>query len=963
MHLLAERRLPRRSFTCVLLSAWIASGCTATTQQPEPSEPSPDASVNHPDASQPITDAGIPDRDASTPDLDASTPELDASTPGTDAAAQRLDAAVDVDATVEVDAGQEPDAGYQGPTPCDVVDQLLAPKCARCHPGTGQVDFSTAMALNALVGRESEQYPGELFVVPGNPESSLLYRKIGGNIDGLGDPMPLGGSTTTEERDVVYQWIALGALPVTCESAQPDAGVPGDAGVPEGDAGQGDGGEPGVDGGTGLPPSVCDVVERVLGPRCTGCHDGAYQRDFREGAARTALVSQESTLYPGNFLVVPGDPANSLLYRKVTGDLAGVGASMPPGSTLNAGELSVIREWILGGASVDCGAVPVTELVPLSPEAHLNRVAMALTGTRPTAAELAAVRADPNAVDDIMDAYMRRPQFGETIQELHNDALLLKTTMLFQLLFPAIEELKDLKNLDARYNDMSFVTRSILEAPLRTAEFIVVTDRPYTEVVTGNYVVSNPAHQAVYGDGSVQDHLFYGIAETSAVGSAYQYSEDPYGLGADGDFDVHRWMDGRGAAGIISDNSFFHRWMSAGVNYNRGRANQVTKAFLCYDFLSQPVDLTSEGGLDLSDPDAVANAVKDPSTSCWGCHATLDPIASYMQEWRPLYIPSIAGSDGYPFPMRSQLFAEYFANLATGGSWMNSRPPGYFAATTEEPNPPPVDYDFNGRIDIGDLGAQIADDPRFATCTVKRFYSFFTQTSLNDVPAAVVDELVPVFTGNNFSAKTLIKAIMMSERFRASHTATAVGADEINGILRARPSQLARVYQAATGVTLAFPLSDFILTLTTRPDEEGLPYGMTDYMRDSFIGFRELAGDTDSFIVTRPVTTFTAGTHSANRWLGNFGGYYAVILEASVPLASRRLFTTAEMFDPSETAVRTLLVELHLKLFGQEVTADSPEVDEAYALWTSLYALSGDIGRTWHHVLSAFLQDARTFTY
>src|SRR5207237_1419429 len=86
--------------------------------------------------------------------------------------------------------------------------------------------------------------------------------------------------------------------------------------------------------------------------------------------------------------------------------------------------------------------------------------------------------------------------------------------------------------------------------------------------------------------------------------------------------------------------TLYHRWRSAGFNYNRGRANMISRAFLCHDYLTS--DIVVDTSIDLSDPDVVANAVVQ-NKSCAGCHHTLDPLASYL------------------FPMRPQLHGEFVA--------------------------------------------------------------------------------------------------------------------------------------------------------------------------------------------------------------------------------------------------------------------------------------------------------------
>src|SRR2546421_294480 len=88
--------------------------------------------------------------------------------------------------------------------------------------------------------------------------------------------------------------------------------------------------------------------------------------------------------------------------------------------------------------AVGCGA-DVTAPVPdadvgstvvfLTPTQHLTRASLALRGVRPSIDDLHAVAADPTQLAAIVDRYLATPEFGATIMDLHNDALLLRTEL------------------------------------------------------------------------------------------------------------------------------------------------------------------------------------------------------------------------------------------------------------------------------------------------------------------------------------------------------------------------------------------------------------------------------------------------------------------------------------------------------------------------------------------------------
>jgi hypothetical protein len=70
-------------------------------------------------------------------------------------------------------------------------------------------------------------------------------------------------------------------------------------------------------------------------------------------AAYGNLVNRGSRLRPGETLVIPGDPANSYLVRKLEGgpDITGLRMPRNTGPFLTSGQMAVIRRWIEQGAA------------------------------------------------------------------------------------------------------------------------------------------------------------------------------------------------------------------------------------------------------------------------------------------------------------------------------------------------------------------------------------------------------------------------------------------------------------------------------------------------------------------------------------------------------------------------------------------------------------------------------------
>jgi hypothetical protein len=90
---------------------------------------------------------------------------------------------------------------------------------------------------------------------------------------------------------------------------------------------------------------------------CVQCHTDqgrtpASGLTLLEGRAYQQLVGRASLGRPGAVLVVPGDPDNSYLVKKLEGtDIAGQRMPRGNGPFLTEGQMIVIRRWIRDGAA------------------------------------------------------------------------------------------------------------------------------------------------------------------------------------------------------------------------------------------------------------------------------------------------------------------------------------------------------------------------------------------------------------------------------------------------------------------------------------------------------------------------------------------------------------------------------------------------------------------------------------
>ncbi|HEV7763840.1 MAG TPA: hypothetical protein VGQ76_02445 [Thermoanaerobaculia bacterium] len=114
--------------------------------------------------------------------------------------------------------------------------------------------------------------------------------------------------------------------------------------------------------GGGQPPdpsaTFTRVQNEVFTPTCTtiACHDPLGQQSqlvLTAGRAYASTVNVPSVEMPSLLRIKPNEPADSYLYRKITG--AGITGDRMPLSqpSLSEAQLALVRDWIRRGAPND----------------------------------------------------------------------------------------------------------------------------------------------------------------------------------------------------------------------------------------------------------------------------------------------------------------------------------------------------------------------------------------------------------------------------------------------------------------------------------------------------------------------------------------------------------------------------------------------------------------------------------
>lgn len=395
-------------------------------------------------------------------------------------------------------------------------------------------------------------------------------------------------------------------------------------------------------------------------------------------------------------------------------------------------------------AELAAPAGPPSIFVPLDQRRLARRVSIDLRGRLPTVEELASV--PDGGVDALIESWMAEPSLEAHLVDVFAEDWLLRLDRL------RVEP----KEFGFTPEDGYAFTRSVGDEPAHLIAHVVAHDRPFTEIVTADYTLTNAL---------LREMLPVELAE--APGTA--------------EWEVSRYTDGRPANGILATSGLWLRYHTTIFNYNRGRAAALARLLLCYDIAGRPVIFQ---GLDDESTEGLVEAVRsDPG--CISCHASMDPLAGTLFGFWPY--EDLDGRELVTYhPERERL-----SEQTTGST------PGYFGT--------PVTA-------AGQLGPLVAADPRFPVCMARRAAERWWGRATTAADDGEVYALAGSLTVD-WSYKDLIRAVLASAEYRAgSLTEVASEAQrEAHPVLRSlSPNTLADVVEDATGFRWRFGEAEMV---------------------------------------------------------------------------------------------------------------------------------------------------------
>ena len=392
------------------------------------------------------------------------------------------------------------------------------------------------------------------------------------------------------------------------------------------------------------------AVSAIVQSKCINCHvEGGVS-----GHTRLVFVSSNDPDHLAKnqamFEALLDEEDADYVLNKIQGVSHGGGIQVAAGSDEFADMeafLTSLGEDVVGSGISAANLFDGVQLE--TPRDTLRRAAIVFAGRVPTAEEYAAVDSgDEAALRTAVRGLMQGQGFHDFLIRGANDRLLTDREEFVidpgdgyfvaynqanhERYVAAMENESDERPFGAYFDWRQSVDYGLIRAPLELVAHVVENDRPYTEILTADYIMANPLAAEAYGAATTFDDAT-DVEEfvPSEIESYYRNCE-----GREFEFveDLGWVVTDPGPcatdyphAGILNTTAFLTRYPTTATNRNRARSRWTYYHFLGLD-IEQSAPRTT-------DPDALSDT-NNPTLynpNCTVCHTVMDPVAGTFQNY------------------------------------------------------------------------------------------------------------------------------------------------------------------------------------------------------------------------------------------------------------------------------------------------------------------------------------------
>ncbi len=433
--------------------------------------------------------------------------------------------------------------------------------------------------------------------------------------------------------------------------------------------------------------------------------------------------------------------------------------------------------------------------------------------------------------------------------------------------------------------DYSF-NRSVGEEPLRLVAHVVATDRSYADIVTADWTMANPMLASLW--------------------------PLDYPAGATG-WQVSRYTDQRPAVGVLATNGLWWRYNSPLFNENRQRAAAIFDLLVCRDVLSRPVILST--GLSISDS-STTDAIQNEPT-CLACHSSIEPVAATLFGFTPF-------DDQSNFELQT-----YHPERENMGSTILNVTPAWMG------------HPVSG---LEELGAAIADDPRFVDCAVQTATEGLLRRQTDDSDVELLRQAREPFVNNGLHLKDVIRLVTQAPAYTVGSFATGASQATIDRETTSRMLVASQLRSIDT-------------------DLAGLDWNYQgwDQLDNDTHGFRVLGGSVDGVTLTAPQRTPGLTWTMTFQRAGEESAGLIVDRDLADGATADLLVGATSATTPADAAFTTAVSAAWWRLLAERPSTS--DVSGLASLWQSVVDAGGTPRDAWTAVVAVLLRDPDFVSY
>ncbi len=555
-------------------------------------------------------------------------------------------------------------------------------------------------------------------------------------------------------------------------------------------------------------------------------------------------------------------------------------------------------------------------------ESLLRRLTLSLAGRLPTTRERQVIREkDLAGLDAILDQLMSEDAFYERLKEGFNDIFLTdgyegngelilsynhfeKSRLWYQKY--DLTHIEDKKERQEALWDMARVYRESIRAePLELIAHVVRNNRPFTEIMTADYMMVSPYSARGYG-------IYQQVREQfKDPGNPFEYVATRLPALKNRQGKVQESRTGAYPhAGLLSMFHYLRRYPTTETNRNRLRARMYYQHFLGIDVMELADQVADAAAID-----ARYETPWMEAADCVVCHRTIDPVAGLFQDFY--------NEEGHFSPRKEGWFKDMFAPGLEGEDlpeeekwrslqWLASRTardPRFAVAMTEH-----VWYILSGRMAL--RPPQDIEDPLFTPR--RRAYS---------MQRGEISRVAKHFAREGFNLKLVFKELAKSPFYRADglkavveHPHRKAELHDLGVTRLLAPEQLERKIEALFGKR----------------------WGQVESK------MKILYGGINSQSVTERLSEPSGAMGAIQRIMANDVSCLHVTPDFALEPAKRRLFPQIEKdIVPGENPandlkIRKTIAGLRSHLLDCHEAIDHPEVDRTFKLFAAVVAEAGN---------------------